>query len=550
MQTYLYIVLVPVLTWLAHKALRSKRRPYPPGPWPKPLIANLLDMPQKSAPTAYLDMGKKYNSDIIHLEVMGYHFVILNKLEDAEELLEKRAKIYSDRPVMPILKLMGWEYNVAIMPHGEEWRQHRKVCQQHFRAAESVKFLPTQTKKVRELLKDLASTPEKFQLHSKKLSIAIPLSTMYGYDITSLDDPCIAAAEESIALGAEILQPGNNFINMFPIIGRLPTWFPGTKAVRKAAEVKSIFHPAKNLYVDDQQTEGTARPSFVTEFLEKKWRGGASEEEEAIVENIAYTVYGGTVGLPLLKYSQLMSHPAASDTTISATGTFFYLMATNPDVQRKAQAEIDLVVGSRRLPDIDDRPNMPFLEALYREVMRLGPPLPLGLVHMLTEDDHYKGYFLPKGKFWLHNLLFARLCEYMASGSDCSLPISIAYQSVHRGMNHNEEKYVEPSKFRPERFLDESGKLNEDDRVLAYGFGRRVCVGKHIASSTMWLIMASVLACFNIGKAKDAQGKEIEVDDSFEDDGLLRHRRKFQCSFTVRSPEAYQLIAQSTEDIA
>ncbi|KAF9553648.1 cytochrome P450 [Agrocybe pediades] len=508
MQTYLYIVLVPVLTWLAHKALRSKRRPYPPGPWPKPLIANLLDMPQKGAPTAYLDMGKKYNSDIIHLEVMGYHFVILNKLEDAEELLEKRAKIYSDRPVMPILKLMGWEYNVAIMPHGEEWRQHRKVSQQHFRAAESVKFLPTQTKKVRELLKDLASTPEKFQLHSKKLSIAIPLSTMYGYDITSLDDPCIAAAEESIALGAEILQPGNNFINMFPIIGRLPTWFPGTKAVRKAAEVKRLTEEMRRIPLQYAKSKmaSTASPSFVTEFLEKKWRGGASEEEEAIVENIAYTVYG-----------------AASDTTISATGTFFYLMATNPDVQRKAQAEIDLVVGSRRLPDIDDRPNMPFLEALYREVMRLGPPLPLGLIHMLTEDDHYKGYFLPKGKFWLHNLL---------------------------GMNHNEEKYVEPSKFRPERFLDESGKPNEEDRVLAYGFGRRFCVGKHIASSTMWLIMASVLACFNIGKAKDAQGKEIEVDDSFEDDGLLRHRRKFQCSFTVRSPEAYQLIAQSTEDIA
>src|SRR4051812_44993849 len=111
---------------------------------------------------------------------------------------------------------MGWEYNFALSPHNDEWRQHRKMAHQHFRAAEAVKYLPTQRRKVCDFLQDLMVTPEQFHEHSKKyatllpvilhhtemfcsflrLSIAIPLSTMYGYDITSLDDPCIAAADE------------------------------------------------------------------------------------------------------------------------------------------------------------------------------------------------------------------------------------------------------------------------------------------------------------------------------------------------------------------
>jgi len=83
--------------------------------------------------------------------------------------------------------------------------------------------------------------------------------------------------------------------------------------------------------------------------------------------------------------------------TISATSTFFYLLATNPDAQKKAQEELDRVVGHKRLPQIMDRPNLPYIEAIYREVMRIGPPLPLALPHGLSEDDYYEGYFLPKG---------------------------------------------------------------------------------------------------------------------------------------------------------
>src|SRR5437016_12420257 len=83
-------------------------------------------------------------------------------------------------------------------------------------------------------------------------------------------------------------------------------------------------------------------------------------------------------------------------------------MAVNPGIQAKAQSEIDRVVGRNRLPDFSDRPMMPYVEAIYREVLRSKPPVQIA-AHCLTEDDHYKEYFIPKGRWSLY-LICPRRC--------------------------------------------------------------------------------------------------------------------------------------------
>lgn len=76
-------------------------------------------------------------------------------------------------------------------------------------------------------------------------------------------------------------------------------------------------------------------------------------------------------------------------------------MRLNPEVQRKAQEEITRVVGVHRLPDYSDRPSLPYLEALYREVMRWCPVVPISIPHACTTDDVYEGWFIPKGEQFL-----------------------------------------------------------------------------------------------------------------------------------------------------
>ena len=76
---------------------------------------------------------------------------------------------------------------------------------------------------------------------------------------------------------------------------------------------------------------------------------------------------------------------------------FFYSMTAFPDVQRKAQQEIDSIVGNDRLVSYEDQDSLPYLQALCREVLRFRPVLPLCVFHAASADDVYQGYFIPKG---------------------------------------------------------------------------------------------------------------------------------------------------------
>jgi len=78
-------------------------------------------------------------------------------------------------------------------------------------------------------------------------------------------------------------------------------------------------------------------------------------------------------------------------------GTFFLTMAMNPEVQKRARQEIDSITAGDRLITLDDRDSLPYVEAVFREVLRWRPVLPLGVAHCAYEDDVYKGYYIPKG---------------------------------------------------------------------------------------------------------------------------------------------------------
>jgi cytochrome P450 len=77
------------------------------------------------------------------------------------------------------------------------------------------------------------------------------------------------------------------------------------------------------------------------------------------------------------------------------------MAAVAPDVQKRAQQEIDSVVGRNRLPTYDDWESLPYVEAVMREVLRWRPVLPLGIPHRVIDDDIYKGYLIPKGELWI-----------------------------------------------------------------------------------------------------------------------------------------------------
>jgi len=229
-----------------------------------------------------------------------------------------------------------------------------------------------------------------------------------------------------------------------------------------------------------------------------------------------------------IKILGVVTFSAGYDTTASAVLTFFLMMTLHPEVVEKAQAEIDEVTGSHRLPTLDDRPNMPYVECILKEVYRIYAPAPFGLPRQSKEMDHYGDWTIPAGSMVISNLW---------------------------GMLHDEKQYPDPRAFIPERFLDlpeaSKGKLEPDSldpKEIIFGFGRRICPGRFFADTSVWLAVANVLAAFRIGPYIDpSSGKEIRPEVAYLP-GFTSIPKDFKCSITPRSTKHAQLIQKEINE--
>ncbi|KAF8216822.1 cytochrome P450 [Mycena galopus ATCC 62051] len=410
--------------------------PFPPGPRRTPILGNLYDMPTELPWITYMDWGKQYG-DVVHAEVFGNHILIVNSFKAAMELLEKRALIYSDRPSIPMIPLMGWDFSIAFMPYAEKWRQYRKLFDQHFRRTAIPVHHPVQLRKIQDFLRGLLSTPEDFVAHTKTLTAAIIIANVNGHDIKPTDNRFVDLVEESIKKLGVSLLPSAFAVNTFPFLRHLPSWFPGCGFHRFARETYELLDEAKSAPFDFR--DGIGRSCVLRDLLEDNDAQGGSKEREKMIKDVAANAYIGAV-----------------DTTSAVLCVFILAMALHPEVVRKAQIEIDTVVGVGCLPGFEHRSALPYCEAVVREILRWRPITPLGIPHATSEDDIYEGCFIPKGTMVLPNIW---------------------------AMVHDESMYPHPDMFNPERFFNADGRLDADDRVLTFGFGRRTCPGRYVADT-------------------------------------------------------------------
>jgi cytochrome P450 len=99
-----------------------------------------------------------------------------------------------------------------------------------------------------------------------------------------------------------------------------------------------------------------------------------------------------------------------SDTTLYA---FVQAMMVWPEVQKKAQEEIDRVVGPNRLPEVDDYPNLPYIRCCVKETLRWMPTVILGVPHSVIQDDTYNGWVIPKGATIINNVWYVKPLHFI-----------------------------------------------------------------------------------------------------------------------------------------
>ncbi|THH14926.1 hypothetical protein EW146_g5474 [Bondarzewia mesenterica] len=507
------------LVGLLYKSRSKTAYPLPPGPRRLPIIGNMLDMPKRNEWATYRKWGKDHGSDIIHLEVLGTHLIILNSEKAANDLLNKRSSIYSDRPKMAVIVRLGW--SLGFVPYGQRWRDMRKAFHQYFHPTATLQYHPIEERATVELLKRLLDTPEDFIEHLRHMTGRIILEITYGIKVQPHGDPYIDAAERALEGKAFGSTTRAGLYDILPFLQRVPAWVPGNGFIREAKKWTQYCLQAPEgayHYVKEGIANGTAGPSVVASMIKKNEYKQSNYDEE-IAKYTAGSMYLGNLHSSWSSQqtlTPLRSVKGGADTTMSALGTFFLAMVLHPEVQRKAQAEIDAVIGNDRLPNFEDENSLPYVNAVVKEVLRWRPVVTLVpadlavLPHRLISDDVYKGYHIPAGSIVIGN-----------AGA----------------MLHDELTFPEADKFKPEHFLDTSSKFPE----VAFGFGRRICPGRYMARGSIWIAIASILATLDISKAVDKDGKVIELIDEYSS-GVISYPAPFRCAIKPRSPEAEELI--------
>ncbi|KAI0110930.1 cytochrome P450 oxidoreductase [Nemania sp. FL0031] len=500
--------------WLAGLALAlfgfygllmmNRRDPrMPPGPPTMPIVGNEHLIPKSNAHFVFTKWARRYGG-IYTLKRFSNTTIVISDPHMIKELLDKKSSIYSHRPVSHVGDLITKRDHLLLMQYGGDWRRIRKLIHQYFMEPMCEKqHIHLQNAEATRLMYDFMTMPQKHMEHPKRYSNSITNSLVFGIRTKTTESDYMIRLFSLMAEWSEILEFGATPpVDSFPFLKLVPERFLGrwmSRATRVGELMTGLYTEMLN-QVQQRRQSGLDRGSFMDRVLDQNEKNGLSPSRLQFL--------GGVLS------------EGGSDTSSSLILAMVRALIEFPDVQRKAQEEIDAVMGEDRSPTWDDFPQLPYINMVIKESHRWRPVSPLGVSHAVAEDDWVGGYLIPKGSTVVLNVW---------------------------AMHHDERRWDRPADFMPERFATHpklASHYTSDGPGrdhFGYGAGRRVCPGIHLAERNLFLAMAKLLWGFNFRKKT---GDDAKVESSI---GFLQCVRDYDCEITVRSEKRAETIRREFE---
>ncbi|PVG03050.1 cytochrome P450 [Serendipita vermifera] len=496
--TVLSTVLVIPLLWYALSRKKPKHDlPLPPGPKPYPIIGNILDFPASNFCETWCKWQRDYG-DIVHVDLLGKPVIVLNSLEMTEELLGKRAGKYSGRPRgRMMIDIMGYDWNAAAIFPGPAHSGVRRIFKESIGPQSAHKYDYLIEKEAENLVRRIQHVQGSPIDAIMNIVGAVIITVAYGpgvfeehgHELIKLNHE---AQMDLIWMGTQLWM-----VEIIPSLQYIPEWTPGAffkkfGAKGRAMQEKVHWWPWNE--VNARYKEGTSGPCVAVEFIEKG-------RELKLVQD--------AVG---------MMYSAGSDTTTTLIVNFLYTMMVHPHIQKKVQSELDSFIGGSRLPTIKDRPNLPYTDAAWKEGVRWAPVTPMAIPHEVTEDDIYKGMYIPKD--------------------------AMVFLNVRR-MLRDPSVFASADEYMPERWLQSHNPKAKDlPDVMnpSFGFGNRSCAGRYLAERVGFAFAMSILIAYDV---VPVPGESIpDPSKTVFQDGIVSPPAGFKCSFKPRSGISNALLAQ------
>ncbi|KAL0949262.1 hypothetical protein HGRIS_009340 [Hohenbuehelia grisea] len=443
-------------------------------------------------------MAQQYG-ELVYLRGLGTSILVLNSSKSINDLLEKRGSNYSHRPIMTMAgELMGTDESPVFRAYDDTWKLHRKLAHHALNPQVIVKYIKLQEQTAAKLVRDFIADNGKIHESTRLAAGRVVIAVAYALEVKDASDEYITHTETTLQAITAATMPGRYLVDFFPIMKHLPSFFAFQREGKriKAMTAHLMDYPLGRVRQEIEQ--GTAKSSFTRDLL-LTYEYDTAKMSRAEFEEVVRWASGALYG-------------AGGETTHTLLLSLVLCMAMNPTAQAKAQAEIDKVVGSERLPSLQDRDSLTYTVAVIKETMRWRPPLPLSIPRRTERDDEYQGYFIPANTIVMPNAWL------LSRQDDSGYPVE---------------------EFHPERFLGENPPVDPESYI--FGFGRRICPGRYLAENSLFIASSYIVASCVISPALDTRGNEIPINPTFVA-GLVSYPDRFVCSIKPRSASKAALI--------
>ncbi|KAJ7583396.1 cytochrome P450, partial [Mycena floridula] len=483
----------------------------PPGPPGYPIVGNAFQVPSSGSHWTYTEWANRYGlpGPIVHFTLFGKDVILLNTLAAASDLVDKRSFNYSDRPQQVMCGSAGIA-RLALAPSGPTHRAHRKLINGNIR------LWSVQQASAQHFVKDIFSAypgdsgkrPSDHQfleILASRVSKSVAgivfgePAVDGGSGMTREEmDKYIRDADAAQALFTKTSVPFSYLVDSVPWLRHIPDYFPFAsfkkEAKRGRLELEALTMEPY-LKTRDRIMSGVSQSSYIDACLSTN--PDPTREQE---ESIAWTGY--------------VIFDLNSSQTITTMTTILLLAALNPEAQSLVHRELINVVGTDRMPCLDDQLEAKYTTAFVQECVP----------HQALETDTYANYTIPKGATIITHIW---------------------------AMMHDPNVYTSPDTFDPARFLpldgissipgvSSPGRNEPGIANLPFGFGRRICPGMHLANSGVWIYTACFLWAFEIS-LDEGPGRSIMIS-SFSKGSLGVCPLPFKANIRVRSQAVEALL--------
>ncbi|XP_022302775.2 cytochrome P450 2E1-like [Crassostrea virginica] len=439
------------------KFLSRERKNVPPNPPGIPLLGNINTLRPETMLSTIRKLHKQYG-DLFSIKFFHQHLIFVGGYKTTNELLVRKGDVLGEKPYFFVKQVFR---NAGVFSSsGPLWKEHRTFGLTSLRSLGFGKR-NLQTRIFEEIEYFLAEVEshhgEPFDIQdlvSKSISNVIS-ALVFGKRF-ELSDP--TSAEMCSLLNAFVRSTAfQSPVNFFPFLRHLPGDLFGSKKLMK--DFDRIFEIMYKILGEHRSTfdENNIRDFIDCYLKEQKNKNEAYKEHTFSDEQLIST---------LVEFFS-----AGMETTSTATQWGILYLMHNQEIQTRMRKEIENAVASGRFPTLEDKPKLPYCEAVCYEVLRMGNVAPTTAPHALKNDVTLNGFVIPK---------------------EATLFIDLD------SINMDPEAFPDPFSFKPERFLSEDGKLTGTEKIGSFSLGRRVCMGESVAKMELFLFMTSLIQRFEI----------------------------------------------------